>query len=457
MPLSENLSFRQLAKMTPGFVGADLNALAAAAGVCAIKRFFHIKDMVPFAVAADADETGDTVRNTNGIIADEGQIILPLIHPGSAMDLDCTTKQPGILFTNTSLDDISQNVSHNEGVSSHSWVNSVRHFLTQFPTPLTPEQLEPLSITLEDFLTALPKIQPSSKREGFATVPNVSWADIGALHSVRFKLMMAIVLPIQSPEVFARIGITAPTGVLLWGPPGCGKTLLAKAVANESKANFISVRGPELLNKYLGESERAVRQVFSRARAATPCIVFFDELDALTPPRGNAISDAAYRVVNTLLTELDGLSDRSGVYVIGATNRREAIDPAILRPGRIGKSLFIDLPTSEERVEIIKVIIKRNKTPLAADVDVTNLGNDPRCEGFSGADLEALVVEAAEGALRGGTWFEGIKWGMGFGSQETQKAEMVRVTMADFDRAFATVQPSVTISQARKYKVAARI
>jgi len=237
--------------------------------------------------------------------------------------------------------------------------------------------------------------------------------------------------------------------VLLWGPPGCGKTLLAKAVANESKANFISVRGPELLDKYFGESERAVRQVFSRARASTPCVIFFDELDALAPSRGNSLSDAPSRVVNTILTELDGLSDRSGVYVIGATNRPDAIDPAVRRPGRLGKSLFIGLPTSEDRVEIIKMLT--NKTPLADDVDVTNLGKDSRCEGFSGADLADLVREAATVALRG-TVLVATKERVEPGRQEVQEEGRIKVTMADFDKAFAVVKPSITKKQAGEYK-----
>lgn len=440
--------------MTPGFVGADLNDLTTTAAICAMKRGLHtLKDMVPLAAVAGAVETGDIVRNTNGITVDKDQVILPLEHPGSAMDLDSATKQFDILLTNTPPSDTLKAVSLNENISSitDSWGDILQHFLAHPPTP---EQLEPLFITIEDFLTALPQVQPSSKREGFAKVPDVTWADVGALHSVRDELEMAIVLPIKHPEKFANVGITAPTSVLLWGPPGCGKTLLAKAIANESKANFISIRGPELLDKYLGESERAVRQVFSRARASTPCVIFFDELDALAPARGNALSDAPSRVVNTLLTELDGLSDNSGVYVIGATNRPDAIDPAMKRPGRLDMSLFIDLPTPEDRVEIIKTLITKNKTPLADDVDVTKLGKDSRCEGFSGADLAALVKKSAMAALRGS--FMAIREGVDPGRQDVQEEQgNIRVTMADFDKAFAAVKPSVTKGQAGRYKALA--
>jgi ribosome biogenesis ATPase len=258
------------------------------------------------------------------------------------------------------------------------------------------------SITYQDFLTAIPKVQPSAKREGFATIPDTTWSHIGALHEVREQLEMAIVEPIKRPESFARVGITAPTGVLLWGPPGCGKTLLAKAVANESKANFISIKGPELLNKYVGESERAVRQVFERARSSVPCILFFDELDALVPKREDSLSEASSKVVNTLLTELDGLSNRAGIYVIAATNRPDMIDPAMLRPGRLGTSVLVDLPTPDERVEILKALYKK-ALPAAAQSEVDGLesvARDVRCTGYSGADLGNLHQAAAVAALK---------------------------------------------------------
>ncbi|KAF8458904.1 P-loop containing nucleoside triphosphate hydrolase protein [Terfezia claveryi] len=459
--LSGDFDFRKLAKMTPGFVGADLNALTAAAGVCAIKRIFHtLKDIVPLAAVADAVEAGDTPA----LVTSLGETDLPTSQPdpdSSAMDLDIMDQQlatPATTLANipahTSTTSSATNNTPIAATPTDPRVTTLHHFLTSFPSPLTATQLAPLSITLNDFLSALPKIQPSSKREGFATVPDVTWADIGALHSIRVELQMAIVQPIKHPELYASVGITAPTGVLLWGPPGCGKTLLAKAVANESKANFISVRGPELLNKYVGESERAVRQVFTRARASTPCVIFFDELDALVPPRGDTLSDASSRVVNTLLTELDGLSDRSGVYVVGATNRPDAIDPAMLRPGRLDKPLLIDLPTPDERVEIIRTLISRNKTPIGEDVDVIALGRDDRCEGFSGADLAALVREAATGALRGAL-FGGIREGLEPGVEDVREAGKIKVRMADFDSAWGQVKPSVTRKQAGQYKVLA--
>jgi ribosome biogenesis ATPase len=175
------------------------------------------------------------------------------------------------------------------GLAPYLPTGSIGHFLIAHPDPLTEVQLAPLCITSADFTIALKQVQPSSKREGFATVPDVTWEDVGALHATRDELHMSVVEPIRRPELFSAVGIEAPCGVLMWGPPGCGKTLLAKAVANESRANFISVKGPELLNKYVGESERAVRQVFSRARASSPCVIFFDELDALVPRRDDAL------------------------------------------------------------------------------------------------------------------------------------------------------------------------
>lgn len=196
-------------------------------------------------------------------------------------------------------------------------------------------------------------MQPSAQREGFSTVPNTTWKDVGALEKVRGELQLSVVEPILHPEKFKRVGLCAPAGVLLYGPPGCGKTLVAKAVSNESKANFISIKGPELLNKYVGESEKAVRQLFKRARASAPCIIFFDELDSLCPKRGSENNSSSERVVNQLLTEMDGLDERRDVFVIAATNRPDIIDPAMLRPGRLDKLLYVPLPTAEDRLQIL--------------------------------------------------------------------------------------------------------
>jgi len=251
---------------------------------------------------------------------------------------------------------------------------------------------------------------------------------------------------------------------LLWGPPGCGKTLLAKAVANESRANFISVKGPELLNKYVGESERAVRQVFSRARASSPCIIFFDELDALVPRRDDSLSESSARVVNTLLTELDGLSARKDVYVIAATNRPDMIDPAMCRPGRLDKLLYVDLPDADERAEILRTMLR--SVPLAGEI-VTKGGSTTtttifrvqdlvreRCEGYSGADLAALVREAGVLALRETlAALDAAQSSYPYSSNSTGVVtDHIQVTLAHFERALDKVMPSVSTVQRRKYE-----
>lgn len=240
----------------------------------------------------------------------------------------------------------------------------------------------------------------------------------------------------------------------MWGPPGCGKTLLAKAVANESRANFISVKGPELLNKYVGESEKAVRQVFQRAMASKPCIIFFDELDALVPRRDASMSESSSRVVNTLLTELDGLSDRNGVFVIGATNRPDMIDPAMLRPGRLDKTLYIELPSATERFEILKTITLANGTPIASNVDLEEISNDERCRNFSGADLSSLVKEAGISALKR-NFFGSQKLEMldasGF-YNDSSPEEHIEIIREDFQRALFTVRPSVSDRDRLKYE-----
>ncbi|KAI2808256.1 hypothetical protein BLOT_006198 [Blomia tropicalis] len=268
-----------------------------------------------------------------------------------------------------------------------------------------PELSDPNSlfrIEFQDFETALKQIQPSSKREGFATVPDVTWDDIGALSSIRHELQMSILAPVRHADDVKRLGLSLSAGILLCGPPGCGKTLLAKAIANESGINFISVKGPELLNMYVGESERAVRAVFSRARNSKPCVIFFDEIDALCPKRNDSESSSSVtsRVVNQLLTEMDGLESRN-CFMLAATNRPDIVDPAILRPGRFDKVLYVGFPTPNDRGEILLKLTKNGtRPPLACDVDLKTLALDKRLDGFSGADLYAIIREASLAALR---------------------------------------------------------
>ncbi len=256
---------------------------------------------------------------------------------------------------------------------------------------IPPEILNKLQVTMKDFEEALKEITPSAMREVYLETPEVRWEDIGGLEQVKKELREAVEWPLKFPEVYKRLGYSIPKGILLYGPSGTGKTLLAKAVANESEANFISVRGPELLSKWVGESERAVREVFRKARQASPCIIFFDEIDALAPVRGlSGDSRVTERVVCQLLTELDGIQPLSGVVVLAATNRIDMVDPALLRAGRFDKLIYVPLPDKPARLEIFKIHIKGK--PLAKDVDLNKLVD--QTEGFSGADIAAVVNTA---------------------------------------------------------------
>ena len=259
--------------------------------------------------------------------------------------------------------------------------------------------LDDMTIEQCDFNYGISIIQPTSKREGFTTIPNVTWNNIGGLRDLREELYYDIVLPCLEPSTLQKVGINKAVGVLLYGPPGCGKTLLAKAVANEARANFISIKGPELLNKYVGESEKAIRSLFLRARNSCPCIIFFDELDALVPKRSQDNNNAGERVVNQLLTEMDGLEERKQIFIIAATNRPDIIDPAMLRPGRLDKLLYVPLPSKEDRLSILQTITK--DLPLIKEGDLINLEaiND-KIDGFSGADIAALVRETQLNALK---------------------------------------------------------
>ncbi len=284
------------------------------------------------------------------------------------------------------------------------------------------EILEELEVTRDDFMEALKLVQPSALREISIEVPNVSWSDVGGLEEVKRELREVVELPLKNPDAFKRLGIEPPKGVLLYGPPGCGKTLLAKAVANESEANFISVKGPELLSKWVGESEKAVRQVFRKARQVAPAIIFIDEIDSLFPRRGiNIDSGVTERVVSQMLTEIDGIQPLRDVVVIGATNRPDLVDPAVLRPGRLERLVYVGPPDLNTRFEILKVQTKN--MPLADDVDLWKIAL--ATERFSGADLAALVREAAMAALR-----------------EDIKAE--KVEMRHFEQALSSIKPSLT-------------
>ncbi|KAF6073552.1 nuclear VCP like [Phyllostomus discolor] len=393
--LPETSHFRHLAHLTPGFVGADLMALCREAAVCAVSRALTQLQAGP---RRDPEREG---RPSEG-----GQ-------DGSAgTEPTCTAQVP----------------------SAQDELQSLLRLLRN-QDPLSEEQLQGLCIELNDFIVALSSVQPSAKREGFVTVPNVTWADIGALEDIRDELTMAILAPVRNPEQFQALGLATPAGVLLAGPPGCGKTLLAKAVANESGLNFISVKGPELLNMYVGESERAVRQVFQRAKNSAPCVIFFDEVDALCPRRSDREAGASVRVVNQLLTEMDGLETRRQVFILAATNRPDIIDPAILRPGRLDKTLFVGLPPPADRLAILKTITRNGtKPPLDADVHLEAVAEDRRCEGYSGADLSALVREASLCALR---------QEMARQKSGNERGEL-KISQKHFEEAFKKVKSSIS-------------
>ena len=236
---------------------------------------------------------------------------------------------------------------------------------------------------MEDFLDALREVEPSAMREVFVEVPDVRWKDVGGLAQVKQRLIEAVEWPLQYAELFTKAGIRPPKGILLTGPPGCGKTLLAKAIATESKVNFISVKGPALLSKYVGESEKGVREMFRKAKQAAPCIIFFDEIDALVPTRaGGSDAHVAERVLSQFLAEMDGIEELKGVLVLGATNRLDMLDPAMLRPGRFDEIVEIPLPDEQGRSEIFEVHLRSK--PLAPGISAASLA--AAAEEFSGAE-----------------------------------------------------------------------
>ena len=348
MPLAKNVVLKDIAKITHGFVGADLNALAKEAAMIVLRR------------------------------------ILP--------DLKV------------------------EGIAEDQ--------------PIPQEILEKIIIMQKDFLDALKVVRPSAMREVLVEIPDVGWDDVGGLPDIKNKLKEAVEWPLQKPEVFKRMGIRPPRGILLYGPPGTGKTLLAKAVAKESEANFILVNGPSLLSKWVGESEKAVREIFRKARQTAPTILFFDEIDALVPRRGSGDDGrASERVVNQVLTEMDGLESLQDVVVIGATNRPDIVDPALLRPGRFDRIIFTPVPDEEGRVQIFEIYLK--KMPLAVGVKAKELAQ--HAEGYVGADIEGVCREAAMIALR-----------------EDIKAK--EITREHFLNAMETVKPSVDKEIEEKYR-----
>ncbi len=260
------------------------------------------------------------------------------------------------------------------------------------------ETLKKIVVRMQDFMDVIKEMEPSAMREVFVEVPDIKWEDIGGLSSIKQELQEAVEWPLKYNQLFTYSDATPPKGILLYGPPGTGKTLMAKASANESEANFISVKGPELLSKWVGESEKGIREIFRKARQAAPCIIFFDELDAITPARGGSFGDShvTERVISQFLTELDGLEILTNVVVMGATNRPDIIDPALLRPGRFDRILYVPPPDRDSRLQIIKIHTK--KKHLAEDVNIDQLADDT--DGYTGADIASLSSAAVMLALR---------------------------------------------------------
>jgi len=312
-----------------------------------------------------------------------------------------------------------------QSLTKEAAMKALRRYLPEIDLDeedIPPSLIDRMIVKREDFRSALNEVEPSAMREVLVELPKITWDDVGGLESPQQQVKEAVEWPLTTPEKFDRMGVEAPKGVLLYGPPGTGKTLMAKAVASETNANFISVRGPQLLSKWVGESEKAIRQTFRKARQVNPTIIFFDELDSLAPARGQDMgNNVSERVVNQLLTELDGLEEMGDVMVIGATNRPDMIDPALLRSGRFDRLVKIGQPDEEGREQILK--IHTDDTPLSPDVSLREIAEIT--EGYVGSDLESIARESAIEALR-------------------DDDDATEVEMQHFRRALESVRPTVT-------------
>jgi transitional endoplasmic reticulum ATPase len=311
-------------------------------------------------------------------------------------------------------------------------MKALRRYLPEIDLELThipPEILEKMEVNLDDFMDAYREVTPTAMREVFLEVPTVRWDAVGGLDAVKQSLKESVEWPINQPQIFTEMGIEPPKGILLYGPPGCGKTLLARAVATESEANFISVKGPEIFSKWVGESEKAIREIFRKARMAAPTVIFLDEVDSLIPRRGSGYGDSGVteRVISQLLTEMDGLEALQNVVVIAATNRPDILDPALLRPGRFDRLIYVPAPDDDSRLEILKIHVKG--IPLSDDVNLEGLVKSTK--GYSGADIKALCGEAALTAVR---------------------RKKKSVTLNDFKKAVEKMGPSITPDMENWYR-----
>ncbi|GJQ71047.1 putative ATP- binding protein [Trypoxylus dichotomus] len=461
MKLRENFDFQSIAHATPGYVGADLLAVIREAAFSAAYRCYQGRRQTEKGKRererdsrkrkkrdgkSGMDVEGKEVESDEDDYSPERKEKTRRLEEGKADEEVTVTSAPESIPT-YSLDSPPVLVIDDNGNGDVDETTRLPETLQQLvtwllaSTPLTKEELTTLRITEEDFQKALKIVQPSLKREGFASVPDTTWADVGSLGSLKDELKLSLLDPVKHSQAFEDLDLTMPSGILLWGPPGCGKTLVAKALANEAGINFLSVKGPELLNMYVGESERAVRVCFERARNSAPCVIFFDELDALCPKRSdNGDSGASMRVVNQMLTEMDGVQGRYGVFILAATNRPDIIDPAILRSGRLDKILYVGIPSAEDRVDILKALTKNGAKPrLAPDVNLEEVGRCRNYVGYTGADLAALVREASVLAFK-----EYILL--------TDQQGSLMVTNAHFTAASRKVKASVSEDDRRVYQ-----
>lgn len=319
-------------------------------------------------------------------------------------------------------------------LSRETAMKALRRYLPQIDLEeerIPPSVLDKMEVTMDDFVGAFKEVTPTAMREVYIEVSSVHWDDAGGLDDVKQHLKEAVEWPIKNPEMFTRLGIKPPKGILLYGPPGCGKTLLARAVATESEANFISIKGPEVFSKWVGESEKAIREVFRKARMASPAVIFLDEIDSLTPRRGMGMSDSGVgeRVISQLLTEMDGLTALQDIVVIAATNRPDMVDSAVIRPGRFDRLIYVPEPDEKSRLQILVLYTKG--MPIAKDVDLKQLVS--MTKHYSGADIESLCREAAMHSLR----------------RDVNAGE---VTMQDFLDALKDMGPSITPDMEKWYK-----
>jgi len=336
-----------------------------------------------------------------------------------------------------------------QSLSKEAGMRSLRRILPNIDLStgnIPSETLRQIIVTMNDFMDVIKEMEPSAMREVFVEVPDISWNDIGGLALIKQEMQEAVEWPLKYHGIFTYADAVPPKGILLYGPPGTGKTLMAKAAANESEANFISIKGPELLSKWVGESEKGVREIFRKARQAAPCIIFFDEIDAIAPKRGGDFGDShvTERLISQLLTELDGLEILTNVLVIGATNRPDIVDPALLRPGRFDRLLYVPPPDRDSRVQILKIHIK--KKPLDEALDIEKLAD--QTDGYTGADIASLSSAAVMLALR-----EHVSKYKDPKEAEQHKDEL-KIHMKHFEDAMKKIRPLST-QELNMYKIIA--